>query len=164
MDIIWQNGKWDYELGLQVQANGCDAGGSCQVHQIRAAGLRASRLRDARGPRRSDVPTFPGTGRCRSDPPPDRRQVGLFRARNGNPNGSEGTSVATFRIRPDSGLDDQPAAFVPHAGPAHPHCVLLSPDNKFLLVAEKGQNRIVVYRFDASTGALTPNDPPFAES
>jgi 6-phosphogluconolactonase len=100
----------------------------------------------------------------------------------GNATGSEGTSVAVFAIGDDGKLGEMPKAFVPHvpkpkrldpAAPppkngnpptSHPHCVLLSPDNKFLLVAEKGFDEIVVYRFDSTTGALTPNTPPAAEA
>jgi 6-phosphogluconolactonase len=100
----------------------------------------------------------------------------------GNGPGSEGTSVAVFAIGNDGRLAETPASFVPHApkpkrlDPAapptgkpnpptsHPHAVLLSPDSRFLLVAEKGWDEIVVYRFDAATGALTPNDPPSAEA
>ena len=96
----------------------------------------------------------------------------------GNDAGSEGTSIAVFAIGDDGRLADAPTAFVPHipkpkrldpaATPSgqtnpptsHPHCVLLSPDSRFLLVAEKGFDEIVLYRFDAATGALTPNTPP----
>jgi 6-phosphogluconolactonase len=100
----------------------------------------------------------------------------------GNGPGSEGTSIAVFAIGNDGTLAGTPKAFVPHApkpkrlDPAappprngnpptsHPHCVLLSPDNKFLLVAEKGFDEIVVYHFDPKTGALTPNTPPSVEA
>ena len=92
--------------------------------------------------------------------------------------GNEGTSVAVFAIGADGKLSETPAALVPHvpkpkrldpAAPApkggnppvsHPHCVLLSPDNRFLFVAEKGFDEIVSYRFNAAAGALTPNTPP----
>jgi len=100
----------------------------------------------------------------------------------GNAAGSEGTSIAVFAIGADGKLAESPAALVPHvpkpkrldpAAPprtngnpptSHPHCVLLSPDSRFLLVAEKGFDEIVVYRFDAATGALTPNTPPAVEA
>ena len=42
--------------------------------------------------------------------------------------------------------------------------MLLSPDSRFLFVAEKGFDEIVVYRFDAVTGVLTPNTPPAVEA
>jgi 6-phosphogluconolactonase len=44
----------------------------------------------------------------------------------------------------------------------HAHCVLFSPDNRFLFLADLGLDKIFVYKFDAATGALTPNDPPSA--
>ena len=92
----------------------------------------------------------------------------------GNSAGSEGTSIAVFAIGADGKLADTPTTFIPHvpkpkrldpAAPpprngnpptSHPHCVLLSPDSKFLFVAEKGFDEIVAYRFDAATGALAP--------
>ena len=40
---------------------------------------------------------------------------------------------------------------------AHAHEVVLSPDGRFLLSADLGADRIFVYGFDATTGALTPN-------
>jgi 6-phosphogluconolactonase len=103
-------------------------------------------------------------------------------ANDGNGAGSEGTSIAVFAIGADGKLADTLKAFVPHvpkpkrldpAAPppkngnpptSHPHCVLLSPDSKFLFVAEKGFDEIVAYRFDAATGALTPNSPAAVEA
>ena len=38
--------------------------------------------------------------------------------------------------------------------------VVLSPDNRFFLVADLGGDRVFVYRFDERTGKLTLNDPP----
>jgi 6-phosphogluconolactonase len=40
---------------------------------------------------------------------------------------------------------------------AHAHEVVLSPDARFLLTADLGADRIFVYGFDPTTGALTPN-------
>jgi len=42
-------------------------------------------------------------------------------------------------------------------GSAHAHEVVLSPDGRFLLSVDLGADRIFVYGFDATTGALTPN-------
>jgi 6-phosphogluconolactonase len=86
----------------------------------------------------------------------------------GSANGREGTSVATFAVGADGRLAAEPKAFMAHtgkpdaqgvAGAAHPHCVLLSPDGKFLFVAEKGRNEITIYRWNAATGELAPHDP-----
>jgi 6-phosphogluconolactonase len=79
-------------------------------------------------------------------------------------------SVAVLPLRKDGGLGEA-QAFVQHhgssanpqrqAGP-HAHSVLFSPDNRFLLAADLGADKIFVYRFDPGTGSLTPADPPFA--
>jgi 6-phosphogluconolactonase len=41
----------------------------------------------------------------------------------------------------------------------HAHCATFDPGNRFLLVNDLGLDKILVYRFDANTGTLTPNDP-----
>ncbi len=65
-----------------------------------------------------------------------------------------------------------PTAFVQHDGSSvnkqrqsgpHAHCVTQSPDGRFLLVEDLGLDEVLVYRFDASKGTLTPNDPPFGK-
>ncbi|MBZ5725583.1 MAG: lactonase family protein [Acidobacteriia bacterium] len=79
-------------------------------------------------------------------------------------------SVAVLPVGPDGKLGEA-AAVVQHHGsgpnPArqkgpHAHCVLFSSDNRFLLAADLGADKIFVYRFDAATGSLTANDPPSA--
>lgn len=45
----------------------------------------------------------------------------------------------------------------------HAHFVQSTPDNRFVLVADLGTDRIMIFRFDASTGELTRNDPPHTE-
>jgi 6-phosphogluconolactonase len=44
----------------------------------------------------------------------------------------------------------------------HAHCVLFSPDNHFLFLADLGLDKIFVYKFDPGAGSLTANDPAFA--
>lgn len=43
----------------------------------------------------------------------------------------------------------------------HVHATVLSPDNRFLYVPDLGTDKIVIYRFDAATGALSPAAQPF---
>jgi len=43
----------------------------------------------------------------------------------------------------------------------HPHSVTVSPDNRFAIVTDMGRDEVLVYRFDANKGTLTPNDPAF---
>jgi 6-phosphogluconolactonase len=73
-------------------------------------------------------------------------------------------AAVVFPIEADGGLGP-PAASVGHSGSGpnaarqegpHPHCVLASPDNRHVVVADLGIDRIMVYRFDAATGTLTP--------
>jgi 6-phosphogluconolactonase len=77
-------------------------------------------------------------------------------------------SVAVFAVMPDgrlgevSGFDQQHGSSVNHerqAGP-HAHCVVFSPDNRFLLAADLGTDKVMIYRFDAAAGKITPHDPP----
>jgi 6-phosphogluconolactonase len=81
-----------------------------------------------------------------------------------------GGNFALFPVGKDGRL--QPAATVfagdaPEAsGPKPParlgHAVFFTSDNKFLIAADKGADRILVYHFDQATGKLTPAKPPFA--
>lgn len=79
-------------------------------------------------------------------------------------------SVATFPIRSDgslgeaSGFDQHHGSSIDpvrQAGP-HAHSAIVSPDNRFVLVADIGLDRLYSYRLNPSAGSLEPNDPPFA--
>ena len=50
------------------------------------------------------------------------------------------------------------------SGTAKPlgHMVAFDATNKFLITADKGLNRMLVFHFDATTGKVTPNTPPSA--
>ncbi|MGQ9575358.1 MAG: lactonase family protein [Thermoguttaceae bacterium] len=81
-----------------------------------------------------------------------------------------GGSVACLPIREDGRLGEA-TAFVQHQGSSvnpkrqqgpHAHCVNLDPANRFALVADLGLDKVLIYRFDASKGQLTPHDPAFA--
>lgn len=81
-----------------------------------------------------------------------------------------GGFVEVYSLSKDGSLDQQ-TAFVQHIGSSvHPrqskpyaHWFRTDPTNKFGLVADLGMDQIVIYRFDAKTGKLTPGDPPFAK-
>jgi 6-phosphogluconolactonase len=80
-------------------------------------------------------------------------------------------SISVVRVRDDGSLGEQ-TAFVQHLGhgsPAvpvqsgpHPHTILVSPDNRYVIVSDLGVDKVFIYRFDANTGMLSPLDPPFA--
>jgi 6-phosphogluconolactonase len=43
----------------------------------------------------------------------------------------------------------------------HAHCVRLDPSNRWAFATFLGSDLVAQYRFDAQTGLLAPNDPPF---
>lgn len=79
--------------------------------------------------------------------------------------------VAALPIRGDGRLGPR-SAFFSHAGRAplgpnherqdkpHAHCVIISPDNRFVFSCDLGQDRVYSYRLKAEQAALEPNDPP----
>lgn len=80
-------------------------------------------------------------------------------------------SVATFPVLADGRLGEA-SAVVQHQGHGvnperqegpHAHCFRTSPDNRYALAADLGLDELLVYRFDASNGSLTPNDPAFGK-
>lgn len=42
----------------------------------------------------------------------------------------------------------------------HSHMIQADPSGRFVLAADLGLDRILIWKFDASAGKLTPNDPP----
>jgi 6-phosphogluconolactonase len=70
-----------------------------------------------------------------------------------------GGSVAVLPVAADGKLGAA-TSVVQHPGTKpHTHGVALSPDNRFAFACDMGLDRVMSYRFDASKGILTPNDP-----
>ena len=46
---------------------------------------------------------------------------------------------------------------------SHAHMILPDPRNRFILHTDLGQDRLYIYRFDSSTGKLTPAATPFEQ-
>jgi len=83
----------------------------------------------------------------------------------------EGGSVAIFPVLHDGRLG-QASAFVQHSGHGmnpkrqegpHAHCIETDRSDRYAIAADLGLDRLLVYHFDSKSGALTPNQPPFAE-
>ena len=79
-----------------------------------------------------------------------------------------GGSVAVLPVGADGKLGPA-SSFVQHKGSSanktrqeapHAHSVNLDAANKFALVADLGLDKVLVYRFDPSTGKIAANDPP----
>jgi 6-phosphogluconolactonase len=76
-------------------------------------------------------------------------------------------SVAVMAIAPDGSLKDQhqlvplPGEPGPHKVEqvsSHPHDIVFDPSGRFVLVPDKGLDRVFVFRFDGAAGRLTPTE------
>lgn len=81
-----------------------------------------------------------------------------------------GGSVAVLPIGEDGKLKEA-SSFIQHTGHSvnkqrqaapHAHSINLGPAGRFAFAADLGLDKVLVYRFDAAEGKLTPNDPPAA--
>ena len=79
-----------------------------------------------------------------------------------------GGSCTSIPIKSNGSLAE-PASFHQHKGKSinpgnqqgpHAHSFNLDKANKFAFCADLGIDKIMVYRFDADKGTITPNDPP----
>jgi 6-phosphogluconolactonase len=82
-----------------------------------------------------------------------------------------GGSAAVFPIGADGKLGAR-SSFLQRAGHSvvqarqegpHEHWIAVSPDNRYALSVDLGLDEVLVDKFDASSGTLKPNDPPFAQ-
>jgi 6-phosphogluconolactonase len=76
-----------------------------------------------------------------------------------------GGSVAVLPVGTDGRLGPA-TAFVQHRGSEasrapHAHSIDSDAENRFVLAADLGLDRVIVYRFDAARGALVAHHPPF---
>jgi 6-phosphogluconolactonase len=81
-----------------------------------------------------------------------------------------GGSVCVLPIGADGKLGE-PTAFVQHEGSGgdpkrqkgpHAHSINLDAGNRIAAAADLGLDKVLLYRFDAERGTLTPNEPAFA--
>ena len=78
-----------------------------------------------------------------------------------------GRTIA-LRLLPDGRLGEQTASMqdagtgpTPRQSAPHVHCVVFSPDNRFVLAADFGADKLVVFQFDAAAGTLRAQEPAF---
>ena len=69
-----------------------------------------------------------------------------------------GNKTAVYPLGGDGTV--QPVATSLLATGANPHCLVASPDGRFVFVSNTGADKILQFQFDPATGKLTPNSPP----
>jgi 6-phosphogluconolactonase len=83
-----------------------------------------------------------------------------------------GGNIAVFPVESDGRIGEA-SAFVQHTGKGtnperqegpHAHWIETSPDNRYAIASDLGLDELLVYHFDSSNGALTPDDPPIAKT
>jgi len=79
-------------------------------------------------------------------------------------------SVSVVRVKEDGSLGEL-TAFIQDVGHSidpsiqsepHTHSIVVSPDNRYAIVSDLGLDKVLIFRFDAKTGQLSPPDPTFA--
>jgi 6-phosphogluconolactonase len=79
-------------------------------------------------------------------------------------------TIAAMPVRVDGGLespqfvfqDPQPSSSNRRQQEPHAHCTVLDPSNRFLYSCDLGDDRVMIYRFDAQAGVLSRNAPASA--
>jgi 6-phosphogluconolactonase len=81
-------------------------------------------------------------------------------------------NIPVFPILPDGRLGEH-TALVQHGGALgpnkerqeapHAHWIETSRDNRFALAADLGLDEVLIYKFNAAKGTLSPNAPPFTK-
>lgn len=81
-------------------------------------------------------------------------------------------SVAVLPILPNGSLGE-PTCSIQHEGKSvnpqrqegpHAHSINLDLANRFAIVADLGIDKLLIYRFDATKGILSPNETPFVST
>jgi 6-phosphogluconolactonase len=77
-------------------------------------------------------------------------------------------SVSVIRVKEDGSLGEL-ASFIQDVGHSvnqfiqmepHPHSIVVSQDNRYAIVSDLGTDKVLIFRFDANTGMLSPPGPP----
>ena len=80
-------------------------------------------------------------------------------------------SVAVFPVLKDGSLGEA-ASFVQHSGSGpdrdrqegpHAHWIGVTPDNRFVMSADLGTDKVLAYRLNDNNGGLSANDPAFVK-
>jgi 6-phosphogluconolactonase len=104
-----------------------------------------------------------GEGPCHVSVSPDGKNVFVANYPTG--------TIASLHVG-DGGKLMEPASVIQHEGQGtdpsrqkgpHAHGIWPSPNGRFVLACDLGLDKVLVYKLDAETGKLTPNDPAFGK-
>lgn len=143
------SGKFLYAVNEIYRFNG-EAAGAVSAFAIDPASGRLTFLNQE---------TARGTGTCHAAV--DRAGRNLIAANFGSGSVVVLPLAPDGRLRPasafaqDSGAGPNPRQATPHA-----HAFNFSPDHRLAIASEFSTDRLLVYRFDAAAGTLTPATPP----
>jgi 6-phosphogluconolactonase len=149
--LAWHpNGQWLYAVN-EVDAFEGEKSGAVSAFAVDAATGRLTLLNEQ---------SSRGRGPCHLSI--DRTGTKLLVANYGGgtvsvlPIGADGRlAPASSTVRHSGAGADPKRQQAPHA-----HAIAAAPDNRFVLAADLGIDKLLVYRFDAKQGTLVPNDPP----
>jgi len=150
---IHPTGDYLYSCGELDKVNG-QASGSLTAFKIDPATGKLAKLNDV---------AAGGTSTCHVNISRNGRYAVLANYGSG--------SCAAFAIGTDGKLGER-TAFHQHAGASadpgrqkgpHAHSVNFDKENKHVIVADLGLDQVKVYNFNAGSGAMTPNTPPFTQ-
>jgi len=77
-------------------------------------------------------------------------------------------SLESYPVKADGTIGER-VSFIQNQGSSadksrqqgpHAHSANISPDNRFLVLADLGLDKLLVFKIDPATAKLTPNDPP----
>jgi 6-phosphogluconolactonase len=77
-------------------------------------------------------------------------------------------SLESFPIKANGSIGER-VSFIQNEGHSadasrqkgpHAHSANISPDNRFLILADLGLDKLLIFKMDPNTAQLTPNDPP----
>ncbi len=82
-----------------------------------------------------------------------------------------GGSVASYHLGADGKLSPAVSAIQHHGSSVNPqrqkephaHSFNFDPQGRYAFAADLGLDQVLIYKVDAETGKLTPNDPPFVK-
>ncbi|MCK6580706.1 MAG: lactonase family protein [Anaerolineae bacterium] len=83
-----------------------------------------------------------------------------------------GSGLTVLPIRADGGLGEAACIVRQQGRSVHPerqdaphaHSITFDPSGRWVIAADLGLDRLLIYRLDEATGQLVPNDPPWAEA